>query len=136
MRRLRKGTGASIPRWRPHPGGMRLASALLALALLAAAPAAAQGNAPAPAAQPQPPANPYRDLFTRWDGANRESLEAEAGAGEAAPAPDGNAVPAYSPLDSRSEAEAVALGRRVGAVVRAGDCAEGERIAREDGGFG
>jgi hypothetical protein len=44
-------------------------------------------------------------------------------------------VPAYSPLQPRAEAEAVALGRRVGEVVRAGDCAEGERIAREAGDF-
>ena len=110
---------------------MRAASALLALALLAAAPAAGQSGAPA---QP-PPANPYRDLFTRWDGANRDSLEAEANRPQPAPAPDGNAIPAYSPLVSRSQADAVALGERVGAVVRAGNCAEGERIAREAGDF-
>ena len=53
----------------------------------------------------------------------------------AAVEPESGAIPAYSPLQSRSEAEAVALGRRVGEVVRAGDCAEGERIAREAGDF-
>lgn len=112
---------------------MRLAPAFLAIGLLAAVPAAAQSGAPAPAAPPQ--ANPYQNLFTRWDGANREAMEAEAITAQPAPEPDGNAIPAYSPLVSRSQAEAVALGERVGAVVRAGDCAEGERIAREAGDF-
>ena len=113
---------------------MRALHALLALGLFTAAPVAAQGVAPPAAADA--PANPYRDLFTRWDGANRESLEAEANIAQpAAAAPESNAVPAYSPLQSRTEAEAIALGRRVGEVVRAGDCAEGERIAREAGDF-
>jgi hypothetical protein len=114
---------------------MRALSALLAVCLFAAvsAPGVGQQVALAPAAEA--PANPYRDLFTRWDGANRESLEAEAVAIEPAPAAEtrGDAIPAYSPLIGRSEDEAVALGRRVGEVVRAGDCARGERIAREAG---
>ena len=113
---------------------MRHFAALLALSLFAAAPAAGQSGAPAPA-PPAPPArtqpNPFQNLFTRWDGANREALDAEAGAPEA----QGNAIPASSPLVSASRSEAVALGERVGAVVRAGDCAEGERIAREAGDF-
>ena len=115
---------------------MRALSALLALGLFAAAPAAGQGAAPAPAAET--PANPYRDLFTRWDGVNRDSLEAEQGTVEpAAPAEtQSNAVPAYAPLAPvRSEAEAVALGQRVGEVVRTGNCAEGERLARQAGDF-
>jgi hypothetical protein len=115
---------------------MRAASAVLALALLAAAPAAGQSGAPAPQPQePLPPANPYRDLFTRWDGANRDSLEAEASRTAPAAAPDGNSIPAYSPLVSRPREEAIALGERVGAVVRAGNCAEGERMARAAGDF-
>lgn len=113
---------------------MRALSALLAMGLSTAAPAAGQGVQPAQTGE-APAANPYRDLFTRWDGANRASLEAEAGTVEpAAPAEtQSNAVPAYSPLIGRSEEEAVALGRRVGDVVRGGDCAQGERIAREAG---
>jgi len=110
---------------------MRALSALLALGLLAAAPAAGQSTAPAPAAEA--PVNPYRDLFTRWDGANRESLAAEAEAAQPAPEPESAGVPAYAPLTSRSQEEAVALGRRVGEIVRTGDCAEGERIARQAG---
>ncbi len=116
---------------------MRVASALLALGLLTATPAAGQAGAPAPEPQAplQPPANSYQNLFTRWDGVNRDSMEAEAAAPQAAPEPETGAIPAYSPLAPRSQAEAVALGERVGAVVRGGDCAEGERIAREAGDF-
>ena len=112
---------------------MHALSALLAVGLVCAAPAAGQSAPTPPAAEAR--ANPYRDLFTRWDGANRESLEAEAGTVEPAPSAEtrGDAIPAYSPLIGRSEDEAVALGRRVGEVVRAGDCAQGERIAREAG---
>ena len=110
---------------------MRGATALLALSLFSAAPAAGQGAAPPPAVAVQTPANPYRDLFTRWDGANRDSLAAES---EATPsAPESGSIPAYSPLSPRSEDAAVALGRRVGEVVRLGDCAQGERLARAAG---
>jgi hypothetical protein len=111
---------------------MRAALFLLALGLMAASAAAAQDNAPAAV---RTPANPYRDLFTRWDGANRESLEAEVARVQPAPAPDTDHIPAYSPLVPRAQAEAIALGERVGAVVRAGNCAEGERIARAAGDF-
>lgn len=105
---------------------MRIALALLAFGLVAAAP---------PAEQAPAPDNPWRDLFTRWDGVNRESMETEAGAAQAAPQPEGTAIPAFSPLAPRSDEEAVALGRHVGEIVRAGNCAEGERIAREAGDF-
>jgi hypothetical protein len=108
---------------------MRPAYAFLVLGLFAAAPAAGQAGASAPEAA----ANPWRELFTRWDGANRESLAAEAGAAQPAPEPESGSIPAYSPLAARSQDEAVALGRRVGEVVRAGDCAQGERMAREAG---
>lgn len=115
---------------------MRVTPFFLAAGLLAAAPAVGQGPAPQ-----QPPANPYQELFTRWAGANRESIRAETGAGAEtvrAGVPDaGNSIPASSPLQPSPRAydEAVALGERVGAVVRAGDCAQGERIAREAGDF-
>ena len=108
-----------------------MSAALVALGLATVSPAAAQSGATAP----QAPANPYGDLFTRWDGANRQSLDAEARTASAPAEPPGNAVPVYSPLESPSQAEAAALGERVGQVVRAGDCAEGERIAREAGDF-
>lgn len=125
----------SILRGVAYLGAMRLAWLLTALSLCAATPGTAQPAAPAPPPpqQPQGAPNPFQSLFTPWQGANREAIEAEAA--EAPPAPregEGQgAIPAGSPLVTRSRAEAVALGERVGAVVRAGDCAEGERIARE-----
>ena len=123
--------GPSIRREAAYLGAMRAASALLALGLLVAAPAAGQQVPPASTAET--PANPYRGLFTSWAGANRDSMEAEAVATQPGPAPDSTSIPAYSPLVPRSQDEAVALGRRVGEVVRAGDCAGGERMAREAG---
>ena len=124
----------SIPRRRTYLGAMRGLSVLLASSLSGAVPAAGQAVGP-PAPAPQAPANPYQDLFTHWDGVNRQSMDAEANSAQPAPTPDGNAIPAYSPLVSRSRDEAVALGERVGAVVRTGNCAEGERIARAAGDF-
>ena len=119
---------------------MRLAFALLTLGLAAplsaqpfVQPSVAQPAAPQPAMSA--PANPFAQLFTRWDGVNRESMDAEIGAAQPAPDPTYGSIPAYSPLQSRSEAEAIALGERVGQVVRAGDCAEGERLARQAGDF-
>ena len=114
---------------------MRLACALLPLGLLAAAPAAGQGSAPMPAPAARTPENPFGQLFTRWEGVNRDSIDAEVGAAQPAAGPQTDAIPAYSPLQPRTQAEAIALGERVGQVVRAGDCAEGERIAREAGDF-
>ena len=76
--------------------------------------------APAPAAAPDPG---YSNLWTRWSGANSEALRAEA-ARQAPAAPDGRPRPG-SPE----------LGARVGEIVRTGDCAEGERVARAAGDF-
>jgi hypothetical protein len=129
---------SSIRREEAYLGAMRIAAVLLALALPAAA-SAAQDAAPVQAPQQAAPAeqNPYRDLFTPWNGVNRDSMDAETAGTPppSAPEADDRSVPAYSPLAPRSQAEAVALGERVGAVVRAGDCAEGERIARQAGDF-
>ena len=83
---------------------------LLASALASAAPAqsAAQSG--------------FSGLWTRWSGVNAESLDAEA---RRAPAPSEGSLRPGSPE----------LGARVGEVVRAGDCEEGERIARAAGDF-
>lgn len=110
-------------------------AACAALTLAGSGPAA--GQAPASAAAP-PPANPFRDLWTSWSGASRDSLNAEAQAApEADPAPSilGTSIPAVSQLVSPSREDAAALGARVGEVVRGGDCEEGERIARAAGDF-
>jgi hypothetical protein len=76
--------------------------------------------APTPAAVPDAG---FSGLFTRWSGANDEALRAEAS--RVAPA-----VPA-GPL----RAGTPELGARVGEIVRAGDCEEGERVARAAGDF-
>ncbi|MEA3012630.1 MAG: hypothetical protein QOD42_1175 [Sphingomonadales bacterium] len=117
---------------------MTLKPALLALcaALTPLASVAAAGQATAPAAA-QPPANPFQSLWTGWSGASRDSLEAEIrtqAQPDRAP-PDSTSIPAGSPLFSRSREEAEALGARVGEIVRGGDCAEGERVARAAGDF-
>jgi len=85
---------------------------LIASALASAAPA-----------QPAAPDPGYGGLFTRWSGANSEALRAET-AREATAAPAG-------PLRPGSPE----LGARVGEIVRGGDCAEGERVARAAGDF-
>jgi hypothetical protein len=103
-----------------------------ALTLLAVAPAS--GQAGAPAAQQQP-SNPFQGLWTGWSGVSRDSLEAETQA-EVEPdrdAPSSTSIPVGSPLFQRSRADAEALGARVGQIVRGGDCAQGERIARDAG---
>ena len=75
--------------------------------------------APPPAVAP----DPFAGLFTRWSGANDEALRAEAS--RAAPAAPAGPLRAGTPE----------LGARVGEIVRAGDCEEGERVARAAGDF-
>jgi hypothetical protein len=106
---------------------MRTKIALVPLSLALLAPTAALAQ--------QPAATPnFSGLFTSWGGISRESLRAETEARRPAPPPAG-AVPAGSPLQGRSHSEAAALGERVAEFVRRGDCAEGERLAREAGDF-
>jgi hypothetical protein len=85
-----------------------IAATLIATALAAAGPAQDQG---------------YAGLWTRWSGANDAALRAER-ARQAQTAPTG-------PLRAGSPE----LGARVGEIVRAGDCEEGERVARAAGDF-
>jgi hypothetical protein len=88
-----------------------IAITLIALAL-ASVPASANG------------ANQtYSGLWTRWPAANSDALRAEA-ARQAPATPSG-------PLRPGSPE----LGARVGEIVRAGDCEEGERVARAAGDF-
>ncbi|HEV2818796.1 MAG TPA: hypothetical protein VGW40_16435 [Allosphingosinicella sp.] len=74
--------------------------------------------APPPAAAAPDPAAAFSGLFTRWTGVNDEALRAEAS--RAVPAGPAGPLRAGSPE----------LGARVGEIVRAGDCEEGERVAR------
>jgi hypothetical protein len=85
---------------------------LIAFALASAAPA----QAPAPDLG-------FSGLFTRWVGANGESLRAEA---------DRQGPAGTTGVLRAGTAE---LGQRVGDIVRGGDCAEGERLARAAGDF-
>ena len=94
--------------------------------LLSPAAALAQST---PAAPPPPAAKTgFESLWTGWSGVSRESIRAEAQAAR----PERGA-----PADGRRhyQAGSIALGERVGEVVRQGDCEEGERLAREAGDF-
>ena len=77
--------------------------------------------AAAPQAPPPDPA--YSGLWTRWSAVNGDALRAET-TRQAPAAPSG-------PLRAGSPE----LGTRVGEIVRAGDCEEGERVARAAGDF-
>ncbi len=91
-------------------------------------PAAAQAqSAPAPSDSPANKAD-FESLWTGWSGVSREAMRAESEA-----ARSGHAAAADVPR--RYRAGSVALGERVGEVVRQGDCDEGERLAREAGDF-
>jgi len=89
-----------------------IATTLIALALAASAPA-----------QPSQAAPGYSALWTRWPAVNGDALRAEAS--RQAPATPSGPLRAGSPE----------LGARVGEIVRAGDCEEGERVARAAGDF-
>ena len=92
--------------------------------LFAPALAAAQ-----PASTPEPePRGGFESLWTGWSYANRDSIRAEEQAAR-------GTQPGSAEAPRRYQAGSVALGERVGEVVRLGDCAEGERLAREAGDF-
>lgn len=81
-------------------------------------------------AQPSPQPSGFSGLFTPWNGTSRDSLRAEEEARRRAAANAATAVPATAEHGAQ-----VALGERVAEVVRRGDCAEGERLARAAGDF-
>jgi hypothetical protein len=93
------------------------------LLALAAQPAAAA----TPAAPPERAR--FQGLFVDWSSANRQSIDTERAAAER-PAP-----PSATQQASAAAAGSVALGERVGDIVALGDCAEGERVARNAGDF-
>jgi hypothetical protein len=69
-------------------------------------------------ASPAAAAGPWLD----WGGLNNRAMAGEA-----------EARAFRNPADARSEAEARALGARVGRMVAAGDCTGGEKMARAAG---
>jgi hypothetical protein len=87
-------------------------------AVMTAGPVAAQ------ASSSPSPGTDFRGLWTTWTGINRDSMRAEVQA--AAP----TATPAGAMRAGTPE-----LGARVGEFVRAGNCTEGERLARAAGDF-
>ena len=92
---------------------------IFSISLLLAAAAPPQGT-------PPPSVAAFAGLFTPWTAAGRDASAAEERARTDAP----------PPADAeRRRIEAVARGERVGEIVRAGDCEEGERIARAAGDF-
>ena len=77
---------------------------------------------PPPQGAPPPSVAAFAGLFTPWSAAERDSRAAEERTRTAEAPPPADA--------ERRRVEAVARGERVGEIVRAGDCEEGERIAR------
>ena len=95
---------------------------LLCLALLAAAPAAAQS----------PSAADFGRLWTGWGSVNRQAMATEQQGIEEV---RHDVATADSARLRVLREQGRALGERVGEIVRLGDCAEGERVAREAGDF-
>ncbi|MGZ8335085.1 MAG: hypothetical protein ACXWU1_00315 [Allosphingosinicella sp.] len=98
-----------------------------ALALLAPAPALGQTASPPPILN-----SDFSRLWTSWDGVNRTAMAREAEAGLQLQRDLATADAARMQV-LRSQGRD--LGEQVGEVVRGGDCAEGERLARAAGDF-
>ena len=100
----------------------RLKPILPCLALLAAAPAAAQA----------PSAADFGRMWTGWSHVNRDAMTTERQGIEEVRRDVATADAARLRALHNQGRE---LGERVGEIVRMGDCAEGERVAREAGDF-
>jgi len=121
----RRALAARAPR--AHIAGqMRLypIPAALALILPAAAAPAEPAGADAQAG--------FERLWTAWGGANSEAMAVES---EAMRRLRVEVAAADAARLRQLRSQGRELGERVGEVVRLGDCAEGERIAREAGDF-
>jgi len=90
--------------------------------------------APAAAFAQRPPADHagFEALWTGWSGVNREAMAVESEAMRRLRA-DVAAADAERLRQLRGQGRE--LGERVGGIVRGGDCAEGERVARQAGDF-
>jgi hypothetical protein len=98
---------------------------LLLIALAAGAPSAAQ-------AASSPAAAGFGNLWTGWQGVNREAMRAES---EALQRVRQDVASAGARRLHQLRNHGRALGERVGEIVRAGDCDDGERVARIAGDF-
>jgi hypothetical protein len=104
---------------------------ILASALFCAALTGVPGGAAAQA-QAQPPAPDFRSLFTGWSSANSSSMRIEQNEVDRVRQ---DYTTAGSERRQALRSQGRNLGERVGEIVRSGDCAEGERVAREAGDF-
>lgn len=116
----------------------------LSFALVAPLPAHAAASQPAgqaPAVQAPaaggptaqtPAASDFSTLWTGWGRVNREAMTTEA---EAAQRVREDVATADAARLRQLQNQGRALGERVGEIVRLGDCAEGERVARAAGDF-
>ena len=105
---------------------MALKTLLLVLALTAPSLGTAQPAA-APPSQVQ-----FRSLWTPWNGVTQQSLRSEA---EQLERVRQDVATAGAERQAALRNEGRALGERVGEIVRAGDCEDGERVARQAGDF-
>lgn len=104
---------------------MTLRPFLFAIALLAPTILAAQAPEPAPRGQ-------FDSLWTSWRATNTQALRSENAAIEQVRR---DVATADAARQAALRNQGRALGERVGEIVRAGDCEEGERVAREAGDF-
>ena len=105
---------------------MALKTLLLALALTVPSVGTAQ-QAAAPPTRSQ-----FQSLWTPWNGVTRQSLRSEA---EELDRVRQDIATADAERHAALRNEGRALGERVGEIVRAGDCEDGERVARQAGDF-
>jgi hypothetical protein len=98
---------------------------LVCLALVAPSPVFA-------AETPPSPPSPYSRLFTGWGSVNRDAMSTET---EAMRRVREDVATADAERLHQLQSQGRALGERVGEIVRLGDCAEGERVARAAGDF-
>ena len=103
-----------------------LKSACICLALLT--PSMALGQVEAAASS----ASDFSRLWTGWGGVNREAMSTESNAMRRVRQ---DLATADAERLGQLRDEGRALGERVGEIVRLGDCAEGERVARAAGDF-
>jgi hypothetical protein len=111
--------------WRRSGAKMTALKTLLLIALAAAAPSAVR-------AASSPPASGFGNLWTGWQGANREAMRAES---EGLQRMRRDVASAGAQRLHQLRSHGRALGERVGEIVRAGDCDDGERVARIAGDF-
>ena len=99
---------------------------MLCLALVAPSPLLAQANVASSTT------SDFSRLWTGWTSINRDAMTVESDAVERVRQ---DVATADAERLRQLQGQGRALGERVGEIVRLGDCAEGERVAREAGDF-